>query len=129
MFFNLETDYAIRIVHCIAQKNQRIDARTISEETGVTLRFSLKILRRLVESGILKSFKGAKGGYVLSRPADEITLLDVIETMSGKPVFSRCQSDEIECTHPKGICCYRGVFDELTGIIIDKLSKITFDLK
>ncbi|HHW46922.1 MAG TPA: Rrf2 family transcriptional regulator [Clostridiales bacterium] len=129
MFFNLETDYAIRIVHCIAKKNERIDARTISEETGVTLRFSLKILRKLVEAGILKSYKGAQGGYVLSRPASEISLLDVIETMSGQPIFSRCQTDEIECTHPEGICCFRNVFDQLTKIIVDKLDKVTFETK
>ena len=56
MYFTLETDYAIRIVDTLARSQKRLDAKTISEMTGVTLRFSLKILRKLVAAGIIKSF-------------------------------------------------------------------------
>ena len=49
MHITLEADYAIRIVQVLAQNQRRLDAKTISEMTGVTLRFSLKILRKLVE--------------------------------------------------------------------------------
>lgn len=45
MHITLEADYAIRIVQVLAQNQRRLDAKTISEMTGVTLRFSLKILR------------------------------------------------------------------------------------
>lgn len=48
MILNLETDYAIRIVHYLAEVGERRDAGKIAEKTGVTLRFSLKILRKLV---------------------------------------------------------------------------------
>ena len=50
MHITLEADYAIRIVQVLAQNQRRLDAKTISEMTGVTLRFSLKILRKLVVS-------------------------------------------------------------------------------
>ena len=56
----LEADYAVRIVQVLAQSNKRLDAKTISEMTGVTLRFSLKILRKLVAAGIIRSFKGTQ---------------------------------------------------------------------
>ena len=59
MFLNNETDYAIRIISCLAESKDRIDAAGISEKTGVTLRFTLKILHRLVQGGIVKSFKAA----------------------------------------------------------------------
>ena len=52
MHITLEADYAIRIVQVLAQNQRRLDAKTISEMTGVTLRFSLKILRKLVAAGI-----------------------------------------------------------------------------
>ena len=58
----MEADYAVRIVHCLAKNGQRMDAKSISDETGVTLRFSLKILRKLVSAGIIKSYKGTQGG-------------------------------------------------------------------
>ena len=43
MKINLETDYAVRIVQCLADTGKRLDANAISEKTGVTQRFSLKI--------------------------------------------------------------------------------------
>ena len=51
MHITQETDYAIRIVYCLANADGRKDARAISEEMGVTLRFSLKILHKLVSGG------------------------------------------------------------------------------
>ena len=75
MHITLEADYAIRIVQVLAQNQRRLDAKTISEMTGVTLRFSLKILRKLVAAGIIKSFKGTQGGY------------DQISSVNGKRFF------------------------------------------
>jgi Rrf2 family protein len=46
-------------------------------------RFLLQILRILVTHGILKSTRGVDGGYSLSRPADQISLLEVIEAIDG----------------------------------------------
>ena len=83
MHITQETDYAIRIVYCLANARGRKDARSISEEMGVTLRFSLKILHKLVQNGIVKSYKGSKGGYELARPAAEINMKQVIETVNG----------------------------------------------
>ena len=60
MHMTLEADYAVRIVEFLAAANQKVDARTISEETHVPLRFALKILRKLVAdakaSGTGKSY-------------------------------------------------------------------------
>ncbi|MDD7646743.1 MAG: Rrf2 family transcriptional regulator, partial [Ruminococcus bromii] len=52
MHMTLEADYAVRIVEFLAVHPERIDAKTISEKTNVTLRFTLKILRTLVADGI-----------------------------------------------------------------------------
>ena len=84
MHITLEADYAIRIVQVLAQNQRRLDAKTISEMTGVTLRFSLKILRKLVAAGIIKSFKGTQGGYEIGRELDHISLGEVIETIEGR---------------------------------------------
>ena len=46
-------------------------------------RFLLQILRNLVTHGILASTRGVEGGYTLERPADQISLLEVIETIDG----------------------------------------------
>lgn len=46
-------------------------------------RFLLQILRNLVTHGILRSTRGVDGGYTLTRPPEEISLLDVIEAIEG----------------------------------------------
>ena len=51
MHITLESDYAIRIVVFLAQQGKRADAKLISENTEVSLRFALKILRKLVSGG------------------------------------------------------------------------------
>ena len=60
-----EADYAIRVTCCLAFSGSKVGAKQISESTGVTLRFALKILRKLIQADIVKSFKGASGGYML----------------------------------------------------------------
>ena len=89
MHITQESDYAVRIVYCLAKCGTRRDARGISEEMCVTLRFSLKILGKLVSSGIVESYKGNRGGYELARPASEITLKDVIDAVEGPYRLSR----------------------------------------
>lgn len=59
MHITLEADYAIRIIYTLAHKKELTNARTISEETFVTLRFTLKILRKLVIAGLVNSKREA----------------------------------------------------------------------
>jgi len=129
MFLNLETDYAIRIINCLAIADKRMDGKTIALETGVTQRFSLKILHRLVSSGLIKSYKGTKGGYVLARPAGEITLLEVVEKMNGDLAFCKCEGEIGHCTNPQGICRFHAIFDEVSNDLKKSLKKATFDTK
>ena len=123
MLLNLETDYAIRIVQCLA-KNGKLDAKTIATKTGVTPKFTLKILHGLVSADIVKSFKGASGGYALAREPQDITLLEVVEQVYGTLEVSRCSGEG--CTHPDGLCSFRSVFDDVSSYMRKKFSEITF---
>ena len=125
MFINLETDYAIRIVHTLAGADGRLDAKTIAAKTGVTPKYTLKILHGLVSANIAKSYKGANGGYTLARPAEEITLLEVVEEVCGPIEINLCQSSG-ECTHPKGICRFHSVFNEASEYMKKKFAEINF---
>ena len=128
MHITLESDYAVRIVGCIAQSGRRMDAKTISAETNVTLRFALKILRKLVASGIVKSYKGTQGGYELAKAPSEISLMDVIETVEGKYHLSRCLSEEYSCDMGTSCCQFRRVFDSISADVEKKLESYTFDM-
>lgn len=60
-----------------------VSCRQLAEIGGMPKRFLLQILRALVTKGILRSTRGVEGGYMLARPADEISLLEVVEAIEG----------------------------------------------
>ena len=128
MHINLESDYAVRIVQYLAQSNERRDAQSIADSTCVSLRFTLKIMRKLVAADIVQSFKGAHGGYTLSRPASSITLRQVIEAVDGPYRFSRCVDNGYACNCSSVTACpFHSVFDDITQMVIQKLDEATFD--
>ena len=130
MYFTKETDYAVRIVYCLANAEARKDAGAISDEMGVTLRFSLKILHKLVKQGIVKSYKGAKGGYELAYPANEINLKQIVEAIEGTYRIAKCVSDPTfvcEWKKTPGLCTCRQEFSRISQQVNEELDKITFD--
>lgn len=125
MHITLEADYAVRIVVFVAEQNKRVDASTISENTGVSLRFALKILRNLVGTDIVKSFKGVQGGYEINRDPSTITLKELLECVEGEYTFSRCtnSSGKIICTMPvRKSCKTQIVFENITKTVRDILN-------
>ena len=126
-----EADYAVRIIDCLARQNKRLDARTVSEMTGVTLRFTLKILRKLGLNGIVKSFKGVQGGYELAREPAQINMRQVIEAVDGPIVINRCLSGVMPCSQTEGECgCfYHKIFSDVSKSIQEKFESINFEVK
>lgn len=129
MHITNECDYAIRIVVCIAESGERIDAATISERTGVPVRFALKILRNLTAAGLIRSFKGTRGGYEMNRPPEEMSLYDIVRVVEGEYVFSRClDAQGCNCSANNcrsATCKSKKVFEEITACVIDKLEHAT----
>jgi Rrf2 family protein len=79
------TSYALHaVVHMAAQKkNEPIASHTIAHARGIPDRFLLKVLKPLVSAQVLASVKGPNGGYRLAKPANEITMLEVLEAVDG----------------------------------------------
>jgi len=103
-----------------------MDARTIAEVTGVSMRFSLKILRKLVQSDIVRSYKGTHGGYQLNRDPQDISLADVIGAVEGVYSFSRCLSPGFECNCNEEECSFQKIYDEISEMVRDKLESVKF---
>ncbi len=125
MVLTLEADYAVRIVEYLTNHPERCDARTISDAMRVPQRFCLKILRDLVAKGMVCSFKGAKGGYTLARPASRITLREVIESVEGPYMLSRCQNEEYSCgrTH----CRLHKIYEKISEDVRKELDSYDFE--
>jgi Rrf2 family protein len=80
-----KTDYALRAVTEIAAVGNDLPVKgeRIAEAQGIPLRFLENILAELRNAGIVQSRRGAEGGYLLARPADQIALADVIRAVDG----------------------------------------------
>ena len=126
MRITLESDYALKIVTALAERDEVTDAKSLSDETAVTLRFTLKILHKLVLGGFVSSYKGAKGGYKLKASPSDITLGAVIELIDGPIAIARCL-DEGACAlnHDKASCIYHHIFDGISREVAAKLEGIT----
>lgn len=103
------------------------DAKTLAEETSVSLRFALKILHKLVQGSFVKSYKGVNGGYVLNLPTDKITLKNVIELIDGPISIARCLESEERCAIgcDKAACAYHHIFDTISYDLAKRLDAIT----
>jgi Rrf2 family protein len=80
-----KTDYALRAMAELAATDGTalLKAEAISQAQGIPLRFLLNILNELRHARIVRSHRGADGGYQLARPAREVTVADVVVAMEG----------------------------------------------
>lgn len=84
-------DYALRTVACLSGDDSHSErADTLAEQTKVPRRYLNKVLKNLVESGLIASRPGPRGGYSLSRSPDEITILDVVNAVGPLERIRHC---------------------------------------
>jgi len=93
------TDYGIVVMARLASGEDAgaESARELAEDTHLPAPMVSKILKSLAREGLLVSQRGAKGGYSLARPADEITAAEMIAALEG-PIGL------VECTMHPGQC-------------------------
>src|SRR5438105_14710278 len=77
--------YALQALAYMAaqKKTGPIASYIVARERGIPEKFLLKLLKPLVSTRVLISLKGPNGGYRLGRPADQISMLEVIEAVDG----------------------------------------------
>ena len=89
---NRQTDYAVRVVLALAKQGEgaRLSTPTIQREMLIPPALMPRIVAELAKSGLIKTFPGRDGGMTLARPADKITLRDVVEAFEGPILLSQC---------------------------------------
>ena len=123
-----EADYAIRFVYILAKQPDTVQGAAQLSQVAVTPeRYTLKILHKLKHSGIVKSIKGAHGGYTLAKKPEELSLKVIIEAIDGEIALSKCMGEE-PCSR-MGMntqsCCFHRIFCTISQEVADRLSGIT----
>ena len=84
MYVSARTDYAVRAMLAIAADHPHlVKAATLAAVQEIPLSFLQGILLDLRRAGLLHSHRGVDGGYQLARPADQITIGDVVRAVGG----------------------------------------------
>ena len=115
-------EYAIRGIVFLAKQpvGKIILVSEVADATGVSKTFLAKIFQSFAKLGLVSSFRGTGGGFLLGRPASKITLRQVVEAVEGPIMPNRCLSGEGSCdresecmVHP----VWRKVHTEVAAIL------------
>ncbi len=85
-----------------------------------------KILKMLARSGLVTSMRGAKGGYLLSRPAGKISMADIIHAMDGPIGMTECSVTPGLCVQETA-CAVRANWQRVNRAVLGVLQEITLD--
>lgn len=123
-----EADYAIRVISnlALAEKDERVSASTLSEQETIPQQFLLKILRKLRQKGLIKSFMGVNGGYILNAEPEDITFRDVIEAIDGPIYINACLHDRRECNRYPINCIVHKRLRTVQEQLVENLESINF---
>jgi Rrf2 family protein len=94
-------DYALRAVIHLANEEaseRACSMAEIAERERVPRQFLEKIVQDLIHKGLVRSQRGPRGGYVLARPADQVTFRHVIEAVEGPISLNACTGEHADCS-------------------------------
>lgn len=122
MQFQITTDYAIRIIHYLHQQNRLSTAISASQDLGISYQYYAKVINRLKQAKLVDSVQGRNGGYQLARPANEISLYDIICAMEGDVKINRCLVDGFCSRNATDNCPVHDIFADLQQKFVKELS-------
>lgn len=127
MLITRASEYAILSLIVLSKSPTAMDSETLANQLFIPKSFLAKILQSLAKSGILKSFKGANGGFALLLEPKEITMLSIVTCVEGKtPAVFDCAASMHSCPSGKAAICSLWPFlNKLQGKIDTLLQELT----
>ncbi|MFZ5916970.1 MAG: RrF2 family transcriptional regulator [Chloroflexota bacterium] len=115
MRFTAREQYGLRAMVELARRygDGPVPLSEVSEIQGLSQSYLEQVIAPLRQSGLLKSWRGASGGYALAHRPEAITVGDVIRVLDGDIVPMTCVTDDDSCTPPcarEGQCATRDIW-------------------
>ena len=122
-----QADYAVRAMVYLAQlgPDRRAATSQIALEKQIPPSFLAKIVSQLSVAGLLQTSRGARGGVSLAKPAEEISLLDVVEAIDGPILLNECVGDTSACAFGED-CVMKPVWCDAQKELVERLSRTNF---
>ncbi len=120
-----QSNYAIRaLVYCAVNEPGLSRVADIAQAYSISELFLFKLIKPLVENGLLATVRGRHGGIRLGKPANEITLLDTIRLTEENFALAECFEDGADCPLI-GECDLNGALREALGAFFEVLAGYT----
>ena len=121
--YSQTAEYALRAMSCMALYEDLVATPVLAEQTKVPANYLAKVLQLLAAASLIQGRRGVGGGYKLSRPADKITLLEVINAIDK---IERIESCPLGLSnHGKLLCPLHRRVDQAAAKIIEIFSGVT----
>lgn len=128
MLLTKASEYALLSLVIISKEQNPINVDSLSKQLNISRSFLAKVLQSLAKADILKSFKGANGGFVLAKSKEQITIYEIVSTVEDKLSVFECTGESSIC--PSGnlyFCTIWPVLTRLQGKIDNFLKKLSLD--
>lgn len=120
-------DYALRGVLYLSMRppDSLCIISEIAEKMDIPEGFLARIFQILAKSGIIRSHRGKRGGFSLSKSPEQISMKDVIEALEGPILLNKCLSDFGDCGREE-LCSLHEVWGQVQEGVIATLEKTDF---
>ena len=119
-------EYAIRGIIYLAQQPPGAISLVseIAEAVDVPQTFLAKIFQNFAKIGLINSFRGTGGGFTLGRPAEQITLREIVEAVEGPILPNRCLLGSGNCERARG-CSVHPVWKDVQQKVVEILEAVS----
>ena len=119
------TDYATIVLAALAEAPGQVhSAAGLAERAGLELPTVAKLLKPLAHAGLVAGFRGSNGGYRLARPAESISLIEIVEAIEGPVGMTECSGEHSSC-ELESHCGVRGNWRHINDVVADALRGIS----
>ncbi len=129
MIFTRSTGYALLALAELASLKTAIDTTHLSERLGISKYFLAKLLQNLSKKGIVKSFKGVNGGFILDKDPKDIKVIEIFNCVEDKDfLVYECAQKEEDCpNNVASVCSIWPFLNLLEDNILKYLEKFTLE--
>ena len=126
MKLSTRTRYGMRAVIELAQHegNRPLQLKAIAERQDISVKYLEQLMSMLRSAGFVRSVRGSKGGYILARPPEQITLSEIFRSLEGPVTTAECTEDPEYCERSAD-CAAQEVWVQVEQAIEGVLSGIT----
>jgi Rrf2 family protein len=127
MNFSKTTSYAIMVLSFMARHGEeKYSAKKLHELLDLPWPYLRQLLTTLSKSGFISSIQGRNGGFLLKKPADQIFLAEIIDSVEGLDVFGTCIMGFEKCPF-NHTCAMHDVWEETREGVLNILNTTTLD--